>query len=165
LRIYQARRSAAPCAKPTSYMTFSLRRALNVRQASTDRTLETLIDDYLRSLRTGRSTHEIAAGPREAFNSPSRAGFCHGCLKILPDSDLVDFSLDAPLTAVGNYRVWLAISVPNIEMHTHGNDTPYAAWQYRFIDWFRDLDFLQKPGVETKAAKDIAAYMSQPARR
>jgi hypothetical protein len=47
---------------------------------------------------------------------------------------------------------------------TDRNDTPYGTWQYRFIDWFRDLGFLQKPGVETKAAKDIATYMSQPAR-
>jgi endo-1,4-beta-xylanase len=47
---------------------------------------------------------------------------------------------------------------------TDRNDTPYGTWQNRFVDWFRDLGFLQKPGVETKAAKDIAAYMSQPAR-
>ena len=40
---------------------------------------------------------------------------------------------------------------------TDRNDTPYGTWQMRFIDWFRDLGFLQKPGVETKAAKDIAA--------
>ena len=78
----------------------------------------------------------------------------------------------------------LAVSAPNLEMHiyaqgrhpgdrlpdgssmsgglTDRNDTPYGTWQYRFIDWFRDLGFLQKPGVETKAAKDIATYMSQP---
>ena len=47
---------------------------------------------------------------------------------------------------------------------TDRNDTPFGTWQYRFIDWFRDLGFLQKPGVETKAAKDIAAYMNPPAR-
>jgi len=35
-------------------------------------------------------------------------------------------------------------------------------WQFRFIDWFRDLGFLQKPGVETRAATDIAVYESQP---
>ena len=32
----------------------------------------------------------------------------------------------------------------------------------RFIDWMRDLGFLQKPGVETKAARDVAAFASQP---
>jgi hypothetical protein len=39
---------------------------------------------------------------------------------------------------------------------------PLGTWQDRFIEWFRDLGFLQKPGVETKAAKDIAAFLSQP---
>jgi hypothetical protein len=39
-----------------------------------------------------------------------------------------------------------------------------AGWQDRFIDWFRDLGFLQKPGVETKAARDIAAFVNQPQR-
>ena len=48
---------------------------------------------------------------------------------------------------------------------TDRNDTPYGTWQYRFVDWFRDLGFLQKPGVETKAAKDIAAYLSQSVKR
>jgi hypothetical protein len=47
---------------------------------------------------------------------------------------------------------------------TYRNFTPYGTWQDRFIDWFRDLGFLQKPGVETKAAKDIATYLSQPPR-
>ena len=47
---------------------------------------------------------------------------------------------------------------------TDRNDMPYGTWQFRFIDWFRDLGFLQKPGVETKAAKDIATYVSQPPR-
>ena len=82
------------------------------------------------------------------------------------------------------FAAMLAIRVPNIEMHiyangrhpgdalpdgsrmsgglTDRNNTPYGTWQYRFIDWFRDLGFLQKPGVETKAAKDIATYLSRP---
>jgi len=89
--------------------------------------------------------------------------------------------------AIDYFSAMLAISVPNIEMHIYGNgrhpgdalsdgsrmtggltdrnDTPYGTWQYRFIDWFRDLGFLQKPGVETKAARDIAAYLSQPTGR
>jgi endo-1,4-beta-xylanase len=88
--------------------------------------------------------------------------------------------------AIEYYSAMLAMSVPNIEMHIYGvgrhpgdalpdgsrmsggltdrNDTPYGTWQFRFIDWFRDLGFLQKPGVETKAAKDVAAFASQPAR-
>jgi endo-1,4-beta-xylanase len=74
----------------------------------------------------------------------------------------------------------LRVRLPNIEMHIYGrgrhpgddlgngsrmsggltdrNGTPYGTWQYRFIDWFRDLGFLQKPGIETQAAMDIAAY-------
>lgn len=84
------------------------------------------------------------------------------------------------------FNAMLAIGVPNIEMHIYGNgrhpgdplpdgshmsggltdrhDTPFGTWQIRYIDWFRDLGFLDKPGVETKAAKDVAAFVSQPAK-
>jgi BD-FAE protein len=73
----------------------------------------------------------------------------------------------------------LQVSAPNLEMHIYGNGhhpgsgstggltdrlgTPYGTWQARFVDWFRDLGFLQPPGVETKAAKDLAAYAKSPA--
>jgi acetyl esterase/lipase len=82
------------------------------------------------------------------------------------------------------FNAMLNLGVPNIEMHIYGNgrhpgdplpdgshmsggltdrdDRPFGTWQIRYIDWFRDLGFLQKPGVETKAAKDIAAYLTQP---
>jgi endo-1,4-beta-xylanase len=85
--------------------------------------------------------------------------------------------------AMEYFSAMLAISVPNIEMHVYGNgrhpgdkladgsnqtggltdrnDTPYGKWQDRFIDWFRDLGFLQKAGIETKAAKDSAAFAAQ----
>ncbi len=78
------------------------------------------------------------------------------------------------------FNAMLALGVPNIEMHIYGNGrhpgdplsdgtrmsggltdragTPFGTWQIRFIDWFRDLGFLQKAGVETKAAKDVAAF-------
>jgi len=70
------------------------------------------------------------------------------------------------------FAAFLKAQVPNLEMHIYGNgvhanglkdrnDTPFGTWQYRFIDWFRDLGFLQKPGVETKAAKDLQAYSAQ----
>jgi acetyl esterase/lipase len=77
----------------------------------------------------------------------------------------------------------LKASIPNTEMHIYGNGRhpgellgdgyrmsaglgdrngiPFGTWQDRFIDWFRDLGFLQKPGVETKASRDIAAFVSQ----
>jgi hypothetical protein len=85
--------------------------------------------------------------------------------------------------AIDYYSAMLAIGVPNIEMHLYGNgrhpgdpladgsrqsggltdrnDIPLGTWQYRFIDWFRDLGFLQKPGVETKAARDVAAFAAK----
>ena len=83
--------------------------------------------------------------------------------------------------AMDYFSAMLGAGIPNIEMHIYGNgrhpgdplpdgsrmsggltdrnDIPYGTWQYRFIDWFRDLGFLQKPGVETKAAKDIATFV------
>jgi endo-1,4-beta-xylanase len=86
--------------------------------------------------------------------------------------------------AMEYFGAMLAMSVPNIELHIYGNgrhpgdplpdgsrmsggltdrgDTPFGTWQFRFVDWFRDLGFLQKPGVETKAARDVAAFASQP---
>jgi endo-1,4-beta-xylanase len=45
---------------------------------------------------------------------------------------------------------------------TDRGGTPFGTWQIRFIDWFRDLGFLGKPGIETKAARDVAAYMTAP---
>lgn len=83
------------------------------------------------------------------------------------------------------FSAMLDAGVPNIEMHIYGNGrhpgdplpdgshmtggltdrnhTPFGTWQYRFIDWFRDLGFLQKPGVQTKAAKDLLTYENEPA--
>ena len=88
--------------------------------------------------------------------------------------------------AIEYFTAMLAMSVPNIEMHIYGNgrhpgdplpdgsrtsggltdrnNIPFGTWQFRYIDWFRDLGFLQKPGMETKAAKDIAVFLSQPVR-
>ena len=86
--------------------------------------------------------------------------------------------------AMEYYNAMLAQGIPNIEMHLYGNGRhpgdplpdgsrmsggltdrngmPFGTWQYRFVDWFRDLGFLQKPGVETKAAKDVADYVAHP---
>jgi acetyl esterase/lipase len=82
------------------------------------------------------------------------------------------------------FAAMLAARVPNLEMHIYANGRhpgdplrdgsrmsggltdrkgiPFGTWQFRFIDWFRDLGFLDAPGVETKAQKDIVFYMSQP---
>ena len=80
----------------------------------------------------------------------------------------------------------LNAGIPNLEMHiygngrhpgdalsdgsrmsgglTHRNGIPFGTWQDRYMDWFRDLGFLQKPGLETKAAKDIIGFLSEPQR-
>lgn len=81
------------------------------------------------------------------------------------------------------FAAMLHAGIPNVEMHIYGNgrhpgealsdgtrmnaglgnrNLPFGTWQDRFIDWFRDLGFLQKPGVETKAARDMAAFLTQP---
>ncbi|MDB6035518.1 MAG: hypothetical protein JWM16_5856 [Verrucomicrobiales bacterium] len=84
------------------------------------------------------------------------------------------------------FTAMLNASIPNVEMHIYGNGRhpgdplsdgsrmtggltyrngiPFGTWQDRYIEWFRDLGFMQKPGVETKAAKDIATFVSQPQR-
>ena len=86
--------------------------------------------------------------------------------------------------AIEYYNALLAIGSPNNEMHLYGNGRhpgdalpdgsrmtggltdrggiPFGTWQLRYVDWFRDLGFLQKPGVETKAAKDVATFLMQP---
>jgi hypothetical protein len=80
----------------------------------------------------------------------------------------------------------LEAGIPNVEMHIYGSGRhpgdalpdgsrmsggltdrkglPFGTWQNRFVDCFRDLCFLQKPGMETKAAREIAAFLSQPER-
>lgn len=85
--------------------------------------------------------------------------------------------------ALDYYGAMLALGVPNIEMHLYGNgrhpgdplpdgtrmsggltdrrNTPFGTWQFRFVDWFRDLGFLDKPGVETKAAREGAVFVKQ----
>jgi endo-1,4-beta-xylanase len=82
------------------------------------------------------------------------------------------------------FLAMLTAGIPNVEMHIYGNGRhpgetfndgtrmtggltykngiPFSTWQDRLIDWFRDLGFLQKPGVETKAARDIKVFESQP---
>jgi endo-1,4-beta-xylanase len=81
------------------------------------------------------------------------------------------------------FNAMLKAGIPNVEMHIYGNGRhpgevmsdgsrmsagladrngiPFGTWQNRFIDWFRDLGFLQKPGVETKAAHDTAAFSTR----
>jgi endo-1,4-beta-xylanase len=71
------------------------------------------------------------------------------------------------------FAAMLKARIPNVEMHIYGtgvhagglkdrNDLPFGTWQNRFIDWFRDLGFLGKPGIETRAARDVAAHVNPP---
>lgn len=82
------------------------------------------------------------------------------------------------------FTAMLALRVPNLEMHiyangrhpgdplpdgrhmsgglTDRNGMPFGTWQYRFIEWFRDLGFLEAPGVKTRAAKDLEQYLAHP---
>ena len=84
------------------------------------------------------------------------------------------------------FGAFLRARIPNLEMHIYGNgrhpgdplptggnmsggltdrnDIPFGTWQYRSIDWFRDLGFMQKPGIETKASRDVAARVANPPR-
>jgi acetyl esterase/lipase len=91
-------------------------------------------------------------------------------------------------SAANNASDWFSAmiraGVPNVEMHIYarghhpgapvGPDEPpstgglsnrgfiaLGTWPLRFIEWFRDLGFLNKPGVETQAAKDVAANVSR----
>jgi len=71
------------------------------------------------------------------------------------------------------FAAMLKAGVPNLEMHIYGDGEhadglkdrwgiPFGTWQDRYIDWFRDLGFLEKPGVGTKAARDVAAALKNP---
>jgi acetyl esterase/lipase len=84
------------------------------------------------------------------------------------------------------FAAFLRARIPNLEMHIYGNGRhpgdalpeggtmsggltdrngiPFGTWQFRFIDWVRDLGFMQKPGVETKAAHDVAARVAHAPR-
>lgn len=85
------------------------------------------------------------------------------------------------------FTALLEDGVPNVEMHIYarghhpgdkvGPGEPPATgglsnmggiamgnWSARFLDWFRDLGFLGQPGVETQAARDVAANMNRTKR-
>jgi acetyl esterase/lipase len=71
------------------------------------------------------------------------------------------------------FSAMLNAGIPNVEMHIyarggHGNGLAYreftgeGTWQDRFIQWMRDLGYFGKPGEETLAAKDVAAFVAAP---
>ncbi len=79
------------------------------------------------------------------------------------------------------FSAMLQARIPNVEMHIYGrgshpgqplsdgtrmsaglayqNGIPFGQWQDRFIDWFEDLGFLGKPGVETRAQQESAEFV------
>lgn len=44
---------------------------------------------------------------------------------------------------------------------TSRDGVAFGKWQERFIDWLDDLGFMEKPGIETRAAKDVAANLDR----
>ena len=73
------------------------------------------------------------------------------------------------------FAAMLKAGVPNLEMHIYGNGghggglsprggIPFGTWTDRFIDWFKDLGFLGKAGVPTKAAADVEAFSKKSAK-
>jgi hypothetical protein len=71
------------------------------------------------------------------------------------------------------FAAMLKAGVRNLEMHIYGNGghggglsprngIPFGTWTDRYIDWFKDLGFLDKPGNPTKAAADVAAFGKKP---
>jgi hypothetical protein len=91
------------------------------------------------------------------------------------------------LWAINFYETMLMDGVPNVEMMLYargrhpGDKTgpdeppatgsisnmggiPFGTWSARYLDWFRDLGFLHKPGVVTQAARDVAASLDRKPR-
>jgi hypothetical protein len=119
---------------------------------------------------------------------PGPTPFARGATPVIPRNVPPSF-----ITCAGSgdqvHAVWaneyfaamLKVGAPNLEMHIYGNGhhpgsgstggltdrlgTPLGTWQHRFIDWFRDLGYLQPPGVETKAARDLAPYAQRATAR
>jgi len=124
---------------------------------------------------------------------PGPSPFRGGATVPIPDDAPPAFLTCAGVDDAG-HAVWadeffgafLKARIPNLEMHIYGNgrhpgdplpgggnmtggltsrnNTPYGTWQFRLIDWLNDLGFLAKPGVETKAARDVATRVASPPR-
>jgi len=73
------------------------------------------------------------------------------------------------------FAAMLKAGVPNLEMHIYGRGghgggltarggIPFGTWTDRYVDWFKDLGFLEKPGKPTKAAADVEAFAKKSRR-
>ena len=78
------------------------------------------------------------------------------------------------LWATDYFTAMLKAGVPNLEMHIYGNGghgggltlrggIPFGSWTDRYLDWFKDLGFLEKSSTPTKAAVDVEAFAKKPA--
>jgi endo-1,4-beta-xylanase len=124
---------------------------------------------------------------------PGPSPFARGGHPVVPREAVPAF-VTGPGSGDQVHAVWavefftglLQLGVPNIELHVYAsgrhpgealsdggrmtagisdrNGMPFGTWHHRFIEWCRDLGFLQKPGIETKAARDVAAFAAQPRR-
>jgi endo-1,4-beta-xylanase len=86
-----------------------------------------------------------------------------------------------------HFTALLHDGVPNVEMHIYARghhpgdkvapgeppatgglasrgNMAMNSWDDRFVDWLRDLGFLEKPGIETQAARDVAANLERKPR-
>jgi len=118
---------------------------------------------------------------------PGPTPFARGATPVMPRDTPPAFIMCASSGDRG-HAVWandyftamLRAGIPNVESHMYGNGRhpgdplgdgirmtgglsdrngiPMGTWHYRLIDWFRDLVFLQKPGVETRAAREVKAF-------
>jgi endo-1,4-beta-xylanase len=79
------------------------------------------------------------------------------------------------LWATDYFTALLKAGVPNLEMHIYGNGRhggglsarggiPFGTWTERYLDWFRDLGFLEKSGTPTRAAADVETFAKKPAK-
>ncbi len=128
--------------------------------------------DFVAAIYPGPSPFARGATPSVPRNAPPAFISCAG------SGDRIH-----AIWATEFFSALLQDRIPNVEMHIYGNGRhpgealpdgshmtggltyrhgiPFGTWQDRFIDWFRDLGFLENPGVETKAARDSAAFASR----
>jgi hypothetical protein len=122
---------------------------------------------------------------------PGPSAFAHGGAPTIPRDAPPAFITCAgwgdwihAVWATEYFTALLNDGVPNVEMHIYARghhpgdkvapgEPPstagvtdrgfiaYGTWPDRFMDWFRDLGFLGKPGEETQAARDVAANISR----
>lgn len=79
------------------------------------------------------------------------------------------------LWATDYFAAMLKAGVPNLEMHIYGNGghgggltarggIPFGTWTDRYLEWFKDLGFLETSGKPTKAAADVEAFAKKSAK-